>query len=110
MSQLPKKILIVYCAAASLFITINSILTATTMNNALFVVIFIPVTVYFVSLVVNQLKQSISGGGQQPSQETKFSINKTDAIIAFVMLAVLVFIGIRSVTYSQAKDQSTIQP
>ena len=111
-AQLPKKILFVYCAAASLFITINGLLTASSIESIVFTALFIPVTLYFVLNTIKIIRNSILA--PNPSQKTKkdpqLKINKTELTIATVLLLGLTAIGIISVSSNRANPPTTNLP
>jgi len=108
MNQLPKKILFVYCTAASLFITANGLLTANSVESIVFTALFIPVTLYFVYSAIKQLRNYILIPKVLQDSETRsqFKVNKTEFTIAIVLLLGLTTLGILSISNGRNETQA----
>lgn len=107
-AQLPKKILFVYCTAASIFITVNGLLTASSVESIVFTALFIPVTLYFVFSTIKIVRNSILAPNrtQSTKKDPQPKINKTELTIAAILLLGLTTIGILSISSNKVNPQT----
>ncbi len=81
--KLTAKILLLYCFLMSAFVTISGFISARTISDYLFQLIFLPVTLYFVVRTVRMKNLDIDLTEKQP-----------ELIISIVLLVILLAICI----------------
>src|SRR5579872_1543595 len=94
MKNLLPKIIFLYCGVAAILITIATALTATNIVTIIFIILFIPVSSYFL----------ISAFNSDP--EINLMPRKSEIIIIVIIFAVLLGIGFKNLTGSDKRSLS----
>jgi len=100
--KLLPKILFYYSALASFFVAVSAALTSKTLGPVIFVLLFLPVTAFFVIEFFKQLRASFS---KKPQEESDISLKprKGETIFIIIIFLVLSSLGVRNVIVNSAK-------
>ena len=99
--KISQKIFFVYCAILALFISISGILNITTIESALFQLVFLPVPLYFLGSIIRYL---IQGRKQKKKKDKKnlplgsgFSLGKGRGVLVVIIFLFLVAISAKRI-------------
>lgn len=106
MKSFTARVILFYSALLSIFVIVSGVLTIRRIENALFLIAFLPVALYLVVTAIKEIGRMLRKEG--PSSFVSLSGRKTEFIAGIVIFIALIAFGVKNLTnHSAAQDNDT---